>query len=188
MVTKIVTSMLPGLRVSPCKSGWHCSTMPLNSVPTSVLVALIPRPPFYLLLPVNKVWGKVMFSEVCVKNSVHRGSTWACTPPGPGVSSGTPGTRYTPTGAGTPPRPGTPPRTRYTPLGPGTSPEPGTSPGPGTPPWDQVHPLNQVHPLDQVHPPGIRYTPQEQCMPGVTGKKWALPEPSNHMFAHLNCY
>ena len=24
------------------------------------------------LLPANKVWGKVIFSEVCVKNSVHR--------------------------------------------------------------------------------------------------------------------
>ena len=26
-----------------------------------------------LLLPANEVWGKVVFSEACVKNSVHRG-------------------------------------------------------------------------------------------------------------------
>ena len=26
-----------------------------------------------LLLPVNEVWGKVIFSQACVKNSVHRG-------------------------------------------------------------------------------------------------------------------
>ena len=28
---------------------------------------------FPLLPPANKVWGKVIFSEACVKNSVHRG-------------------------------------------------------------------------------------------------------------------
>ena len=27
----------------------------------------------FLLPPANKVWGKVIFSEACVKNSVHRG-------------------------------------------------------------------------------------------------------------------
>ena len=26
-----------------------------------------------LLLPANEVWGKVIFSQACVKNSVHRG-------------------------------------------------------------------------------------------------------------------
>ena len=31
-------------------------------------------PWYYLLLPpANEVWGKVIFSEACVKNSVHRG-------------------------------------------------------------------------------------------------------------------
>ena len=28
---------------------------------------------FSLLLPANEVWDKVIFSEACVKNSVHRG-------------------------------------------------------------------------------------------------------------------
>ena len=60
------------------------------------------------LPPANEVWGKVIFSEACVKNSVHRGGV-----------PGYPETRYTP-------RPGTPPGTRYTP-------QPGTPPGPGTP-------------------------------------------------------
>ena len=31
----------------------------------SVLLALLP--------PANEVWGKVIFSQACVKNSVHRG-------------------------------------------------------------------------------------------------------------------
>ena len=54
------------------------------------------------LPPANEVWGKVIFSEACVKNSVHMGR-W--------VSQHPPRTRYTP-----PPwsrhllRPGTPPR------------------------------------------------------------------------------
>ena len=30
-----------------------------------------------LLPPTNKVWGKVIFSEACVKNSVHRGACMA---------------------------------------------------------------------------------------------------------------
>ena len=80
----------------------------------------------FLLPPANEVWGKVIFSEACVKNSVHRGgSTWAG-----------------------PPRPGTPPGTRHTPPG------LGTPPGTRYNPWDQVHPLGPVHhPRDQVHPP-----------------------------------
>ena len=31
------------------------------------------------LPPANEVWGKVIFSEACVKNSVHGGSTWSGT-------------------------------------------------------------------------------------------------------------
>ena len=45
----------------------------------------------FLLLflpPANEVWGKVIFSEVCVKNSVHRGSAWSLGVPG---SGGVPG-------------------------------------------------------------------------------------------------
>ena len=64
----------------------------------------------------NEVWGKVIFSEACVKNSVHGGSTWA----------------------------GTLPRTRYTPQNRYTLPGPGTPPRPGTPFQDQVHPPKHV--------------------------------------------
>ena len=101
-----------------------------------------------LLPPANEVWGKVIFSEACAKNSVHGGATWAGTHPG---------TRYTfPPGPGTPPLvgPGTPPGTRYIPQ-------------------DQVHSLDQVHPptryipQEQVHPP-------EQYMLGDTGNKQAV--------------
>ena len=30
-----------------------------------------------LLPPANKVWGKVIFSQACVKNSVHTGGVWS---------------------------------------------------------------------------------------------------------------
>ena len=88
-----------------------------------------------LLPPTNEVWGKAIFSEACVKNSVHtgRGSTCAGTPPG---------TRYTPPGTRYTPRPGTTPRTRYTPQ------DQVHPPGPGTPPGTRYTPLP-----DQVHPP-----------------------------------
>ena len=120
---------------------------------------------FQLLPPANEVWGKVIFSEACVKNSVHEGrSTWAGTPP--------PGTRYTchpltrytfhpldqvqPPDQVHPPGPGTSPRTRYT-------------------PWDQVHPRDQCTPPgpgiplrpgtppDQVHPPGPGTPPRSSA-------------------------
>ena len=45
------------------------------------------------LPPANEVWGQVIFSEPCVKNSVQWGVPGQVHPPGPG----------------TPPRPGTPP-------------------------------------------------------------------------------
>ena len=106
-----------------------------------------------LLPPANKVWGKVIFSEACVKNSIHggEGSIWA----------GTPHTRYIPQagtlpGPGTPPWSGTPPRTRYTPWA-------GRPPRPGTP-------LGQVHPLPQMrHTPRTRYTPQSLHETFTTG-------------------
>ena len=77
----------------------------------------------------TKLW-RLCFN-MCV--SVHRGSTWAGTTPGPGtppkdqvhpvwdqvphpLGPGTPpGTRYTPLDRVYPPGPGTPPGTRYTP-------------------------------------------------------------------------
>ena len=123
---------------------------------------------FRLLPPANEVWGKVIFSEACVKNFVH-GGVPGQVPPGPG----TPRTKYTPPdqvhpeGPGTPqtmythqdqvprdqvpPGLGTPPQTRYTlrqvhPPGPGAPQTRYISLGPGTPPTlDQVHPPGAVH-------------------------------------------
>ena len=48
----------------------------------------IAHSPFWLFLsllpPANEVWGKVIFSEVCVKNSVHWGESAAGGMPSPG--------------------------------------------------------------------------------------------------------
>ena len=83
------------------------------------------------LPPANEVWGKVIFSEACVKNSVHRGmvclSAWWDTPPG--TRPGTPQPRQAPPT----PRDQAPPQDQV-------------PPGPGTPrdqapsPWDQAPP------------------------------------------------
>ena len=118
---------------------------------------------FQYLPPANEVWGKVIFSEACVKNSVHRVGecltrpprdqagtlprTRQVHPPGtrqvhPRDQAGTPppGTRQVhPPGPGRyTPRPGRyPPRPgRYTPPD-----QAGTPPGPGryTPPRDTVN-------------------------------------------------
>ena len=71
-----------------------------------------------LLPPANEVWGKVIFSVACVKNSVHGGREYLG--------------RYTPR-AGTPPKQVQPhPPSGYTP-----SPRAGTSP---PQPPGQVHP------------------------------------------------
>ena len=66
----------------------------------------------FLLSPAKEIWGKVIFSEACVENSVNGGgqSTWAGTP----LPSGTPPQGRYPL-AGTPPGPATPPWTRYSP-------------------------------------------------------------------------
>ena len=95
----------------------------------------------------QRSWGKVIFSEACVKNSVHGGVVpgqvhlpWAGTPPG----------RYT-TQTGTLPRQVHPPG-RYT-------------------PW-QVHPHRYTPwsgTLQGRYPP-----PQAQCMLGDTGNKRAV--------------
>ena len=64
-----------------------------------------------LLPPANEVWGKVIFSEACVKNSVHRGRGSASVHAGipPGTRHTPPGTRHTPSDEVSPPEPGTPP-------------------------------------------------------------------------------
>ena len=84
----------------------------------------------FLLPPANK-FAKVMFLHLSVSHSVHRGSTWAGTPPG----------RYTPLGKYTP--------DRYTPLA-GTPPPRQVHPPDRYTP-QQVHPPGQVHPLGAVH-------------------------------------
>ena len=83
----------------------------------------------------QRSWAKVIFSQACVKNSVHGGG--GCLPQ---CMLG-----YTP-----PPRPGTPSR-------------PGTPPGPGTPSQEQTPPRDQAPPRDQTPlprpgrpPPGSR--------------------------------
>ena len=99
-----------------------------------------------LLPPANEVWGKVIFSEACVKNSVHRGGEGGVPdqvhPPGPG--------RYTPPGPG-----------RYTPRD-----QAGTPPQDqaGTSPRDQAGTPPPSPETRQVHPPGPgRYTPPDQA-------------------------
>ena len=76
----------------------------------------------HFLPPANEVWGKVIFSVACVKNSVHGGGLPQCM-----LGYHTPyGTRH-------PPRPDIP-----LPSGPGSTPDQAppradTPPGPGTP-------------------------------------------------------
>ena len=77
------------------------------------------------LPPANEVWGKVIFSVACVKNSVHGGGTRAGTPPG----------QVHPPGRYTPPRQ-VHPLGRYTPLG-RYPPWAGTPPGQLHPPREQ---------------------------------------------------
>ena len=118
-----------------------------------------------LLLPANEVWGKVIFSEACVKNSVQVLRSGPGTPPG---------TRYTPWDQVHPPGPGTCPWDQVHPPGPGTPPwEQVHPPGPGTPPWDQVH-----------HPPRTRYMP-----PGaVHARRYRQQAGGTHPTGMHSCY
>ena len=113
----------------------------------------------------NEVWGKVLFSVMCVKNSIHRGRSAS-------VHAGipTPPSRHSPNQA----------PQEQTPLGPGT-PLPGADiptpwtwhpldlapPGPGTP-WTW-------HPLDLAPPgPGTPWTwhPLDQAPGGCLSACW----------------
>ena len=136
----------------------------------------IPSNPIYLP-PANEVWAKVIFSEACVKNSVHGGSsTWAGTPPGPGRHTPWDQTGTPPDQAGTLPGPGTPPWDQA-----GTPPRPGTPPG-----TRQVHPPDQADTppgTRQVHPP-TRYTSRDQAStpprPGTPRTRQVPPPPAVH--------
>ena len=44
-----------------------------------------------LLRPANEVWGNVIFSQACVKNSVHIGGAWSGGSGAPGPGGGVPG-------------------------------------------------------------------------------------------------
>ena len=113
----------------------------------------------YLLLvflpPANEVWGKVIFSEVCVKNSVHRGVCLsACwdTPP--------PGTRQAPPWDQAPSRTGTskdqaPLQTRHPPNQ-VPPPGPGAPPGPGTPTPRAEHAGSYSQWAGGMHPTGMQ--------------------------------
>ena len=109
----------------------------------------------YFLPPANEVWGKVIFSVACVKNSVHRGSTWAGTPPSRYTPTqvhphqGIPPGRYTPWACTLPHWAGTT-LDRYTPLG--------QVHLPGRYPLGRYTPCRYTPSPRQVHQPG-RYTP-----------------------------
>ena len=98
----------------------------------------------YLLPTANEVWGKVIFSEACVKNSVHREgyldryTPWQVHPPGQVHPSSLAGTH--------PPAQVHIPLGRYTPFSLA-----------GTPPW-------------QVHTPLGRYTRPRRYTPLMRGR------------------
>ena len=104
----------------------------------------------------QRSWAKVIFSQACVKNSVHGEGEGVClsacwdTPPQDQAHPPGPGT-HTPRDQAH-----TPPGTRHThPLGPGTHPHDQAPPGPGThTPWDQAHPPRTRHtpPGPGTHP------------------------------------
>ena len=136
-----------------CSRGFKTCLLPSSLLPSkkSNLVTKLP-----LLPPANEVWGKVIFSVACVKNSVHGGggSTWADTPPR----------------AGTPPRQVHPqPPSRYI-----------TSPTPG-----QVHPPGAVHAgkygqqAGGTHPTGMH-----SCSPDMVTfhelVQWSQPDLSKN--------
>ena len=112
-------------------------------------------------------WAKVVFSQACVKNSVHGGEgvcLSACwdTPPGPGRSSGT-----------RPPKEQTP-QTRQTPP-----PDQADTPGADTAPWEQTPlPVVADTPLGAdppgSRPPQTRQTPREaDCSIRSTSGRYA---------------
>ena len=140
----------------------HCTIQ--RYPPTTLVFYHHLSAPKVLLSPANEVWGKVIFLEACVKNSVHRRGR------GQYLGRYPPGTRYTPWDQVShqdqvhPPDQVTPPGTRYTPrtryIPPGTRYTPQTRYPP--PPWPGT-------PRDQVQPP-----PPEQRRLGNTGNKRAV--------------
>ena len=94
----------------------------------------------------QRSWAKVIFSQTCVKNSVHTGGVWGCLPQ---CMLG-----YTPRPAGRPPLEQTPPRTKHVSRILST--------------WGgrvsaSVH--AEIHPPDQADPPRSRQIPPKQTPP-----------------------
>ena len=88
-----------------------------------------------LLPPANEVWGKIIFLEACVKNSVHRGDLLVRSPPWQG---GTPWQgdlprKEAPLEGGTPLQKEAPPGRRHPPPEGGVPPERGSPWKGGTP-------------------------------------------------------
>ena len=123
----------------------------------------------------NEVLAKVIFSQACVKNSVHREGYLTRHPPQ--TRQVHPWTRQ----AHPPDQAGTPPRTRHPPWDPPSRPGRYT-PGPGRYPSDQAPPSDQT-PLQtrQVHPPRTRqvHTPwTRQVHP--SGTRHPPPRPGRY--------
>ena len=114
--------------------------------------------PVYFYRP-QRSWAKVIFSQACVKNSVHGG----------GVSVSV--------HAGIPPRTRHPPRDQAHPPGPGTPPEQ-TPPGPGTPPPETRHTPRADTPRDQAHPPGDQAHPPPGKQTAAYGQRAAGTHPT----------
>ena len=111
------------------------------------------------LPPANEVWGKVIFSVACVKNSVNMGvclsARWD-TPQNQALPF--PRTRDPPPQDQAPHQTRYPPRTRHPPR-------------PGTP--QSRHPQDQAPPQTK-NPSGPGTPPQEQCMLGDTVNERAV--------------
>ena len=102
-----------------------------------------------LLPPANEVWGKVIFSEACVKNSVHGGVSASVHAGMPSPRADPPRSR--PPGGRCPPEQTPPPRSRH---------RPGSRhpPRKQTTPWKQTSPREADTPRKQTTP-GSRHPP-----------------------------
>ena len=146
----------------------------------------------------QRSWAKVIFSQACVKNSVHGGGgEGGCLPQcmvgyTPKDQAAPPGTRQTPPSRHHPPGSGSPPGTRQT-----TPPPPGQAnppPGPGRPPMPpsgadtpQAAPLGTGRPpLGPGRPPLSRHHPPDQAAPptGSGRPPWDQVDPPTPQSRH----